>query len=346
MRSRAALSLLSAVAVLGFRGAGAQTPGRAKDIPLYPGAVADTAGGKIGPEKSEMGGGGRTESASFWAKAHVGAVLRFYSDRLHATSGAGGEGAPDAGSLSPGAASPVGYQLTFHELQDNVSTSEHGDTYKTFAKDQRAALASARPADQGGNWIEEAVFSWDARAASGELSHFSLSLKDEDLAAVAKPVGRNTYVMAFTPAGPRTYITVEVNTEPLDCGASQGQKELEALCEHRVTERGAAQQARPPSAAELGVPLYPGATFDGRNSAGMSSEKEKYFIYTTADPADKVVAYYERATGKKALRNEGGALIAVRGEAPFPELGVAVQPNAGTYPAPVKTIVTIRRATP
>ncbi len=305
-----------------------------------------TAGGKTGWETSELGGGGRSEGASFWVKAHLGDVLRFYTDRFHATSGAGEEGGPDAGRLSPGAASPVGYQMSFHEFEDKAWTSAGGDSYKSFAKDERAALATARPADQGGNWIEEAVFNWDARAAGGELTRFSLTLKDDDLTPDVKPVGRNAYVMAFKPAGPHTYITVEVSTSPLDCGTAAGHDELAALCEHRVTERGAALQAHPPSTEELGVPLYPGASFDGRNSAGMSSEKEKYFIYTTSDPADKVVAYYERATGKKALRNAGGALIAVRGDAPFPQLGVAVQANAGMYPAPVKTIVTIRRATP
>ncbi len=346
MRSQRLGTLLGAGTVLGLSAARAQTPRQAKAIPLYPGAAFDTIGGKTGWSTSKMGGGGQIESANFWANAHIGAVLRFYSHRLHAAPGAGEEGAPDTAPRAPSAASPVGYQLTFHEFDDKAWTTEHGDSYRSFAKDERAALASARPADEDGNWIEEAVFNWDARAPSGELSRFSLILKDDDLAEDAKPTGWNTYLMAFKPAGPRTYITVDVNTAPLDCGAAQGHEELEALCEHRVTERGAALQAHPPSTEELGVPPYPGANFDGRNSAGMSSEKEKYFIYTTGNPADKVVAYYERATGKKALRNEGGALIAVRGEAPFPELGVAVQTNAGMYPAPVKTIITIRRATP
>ena len=81
-------------------------------------------------------------------------------------------------------------------------------------------------------------------------------------------------------------------------------------------------------------------------SAALSSGGDHYFVYTTVDLPEKVAAFYERETGKKGLRNEGGWLIAVKGSGLFPELGVAVQPNVGTYPSAVKTMITVRRGRP
>ena len=97
-----------------------------------------------------------------------------------------------------------------------------------------------------------------------------------------------------------------------------------------------------PSATQLGVPRYPGAVFDPRNSAGMSSDEETYFIYTTADPAAQVEAFYQRELKLKPMKTESGAIFAVKGSGLFPELGVVVQPNVGTYPEGVKTMITVR----
>ena len=46
-----------------------------------------------------------------------------------------------------------------------------------------------------------------------------------------------------------------------------------------------------PSAEQLGVPVYPGATYDARNSQGMSQPTEKYYIFTTPDSLRAVVAF-------------------------------------------------------
>jgi hypothetical protein len=54
-------------------------------------------------------------------------------------------------------------------------------------------------------------------------------------------------------------------------------------------------------------------------------------------PAGEGRRVYERQTGKKGIRNEGGWSIAVKGSSLFPELGIMVQPNAGTHPPAVKT---------
>src|SRR5262249_29565550 len=102
---------------------------------------------------------------------------------------------------------------------------------------------------------------------------------------------------------------------------------------HRATQPGPAMSAPPES--ELGVPLYPKAQFDGRSSADLSQMDKggTYYVYTSTDTPQLVTAFYQTRTGKKGITNEGGTLIAVKGEGPFPDLGVTIQPNAGTYPS-------------
>jgi hypothetical protein len=109
----------------------------------------------------------------------------------------------------------------------------------------------------------------------------------------------------------------------------------------------AAAQAAP-SAQVLGVPVYPGATYDARNSAGMSQEREKYYIFTTADDLAQVVAFYERATQKRGTAmGEGAVLIAIEGRAPFPRHGVMIERSRpGMYPPAVRTVITVRRELP
>lgn len=103
-----------------------------------------------------------------------------------------------------------------------------------------------------------------------------------------------------------------------------------------------------PSAQVLGVAVYPGAAYDARNSTGMSQEREKYYIFTTADDVPQVVAFYERATQKRGTpMGEGAVLIAIEGTPPFPRHGVMVERNRqGMYPSAVRTIITVRRELP
>ena len=105
----------------------------------------------------------------------------------------------------------------------------------------------------------------------------------------------------------------------------------------------AAAQA-PPTREQLGVPAYPGATYDARNSDGMSQEREKYYIFTTADDLPQVVAFYERATQRRGTEMGGAVLIAIVGSGPFPTHGVMIERNRqGMYPAAVRTVITVRR---
>jgi len=107
--------------------------------------------------------------------------------------------------------------------------------------------------------------------------------------------------------------------------------------------------AQTPTAAELGVPVYPGARYEAAMSQGMSQEREKYYVFTTSDALDRVKAFYEGATRHpSAPFGEGGAVIIVlAGRAPFPTHGVVIEPNRpGMYPGTVRTVITVRRELP
>lgn len=110
----------------------------------------------------------------------------------------------------------------------------------------------------------------------------------------------------------------------------------------------AAAQAAP-TREQLGVPLYPGAQYDARNSQGMSQPTEKYYIFTTADSLARVVRFYENATQRKgdAFGEQGAVMIVLEGQAPFPTHGVVIEANRqGMYPASVRTVITVRREVP
>ena len=98
---------------------------------------------------------------------------------------------------------------------------------------------------------------------------------------------------------------------------------------------------------ESGVPTYPGARYDAPRSARISTPHEKYFIYTTRDSLPKVIAFYEARTGLGARPvSQGAVLIALKGNPPFPDHGIVIEPNRPEfYPADVSTVVTVFRVT-
>jgi hypothetical protein len=120
---------------------------------------------------------------------------------------------------------------------------------------------------------------------------------------------------------------------------------LLALC--LVPAVAAAQAA--PSPAQLGVPVYPGSSYDARNSEGMSQPTTKYYIFRTADSLARVVRFYENATKHQGspLGDRGAVMIVLAGKAPFPTHGIMIEPNRkGMYPASVRTVITVIRAVP
>ena len=102
----------------------------------------------------------------------------------------------------------------------------------------------------------------------------------------------------------------------------------------------------PPTEADLGVPVYPGARFDGDLSGGMSAEGQKIWIYFSDDAPGKVVAFYQQKTGKKADEwDTEKYMISLKGNSPLPEHGVTVETLAGNplFEGKGKTVITVSR---
>jgi hypothetical protein len=104
-----------------------------------------------------------------------------------------------------------------------------------------------------------------------------------------------------------------------------------------------------PSEADLGVPVYPGARYDGDVSGGMSQPDHTIWIFFSDDAPAKVVAFYEKKTGKKASEwDKDKYMIALKGASVIPEHGVTVETLAGNplFPGKGKTVITVSRTRP
>jgi hypothetical protein len=111
----------------------------------------------------------------------------------------------------------------------------------------------------------------------------------------------------------------------------------------------ALSQGRPaalpqPSEAQMGVPTYPGARYDGMNSGGMSQDERYYWIFITQDPVDKVVAFYREKTKLTPTETAGSYSFTLKGgDNPyFPDHGVMIQKNT-MFPPPTGTVITVSK---
>jgi hypothetical protein len=297
----------------------AQTPTKLEQIPVYAGASRNTDREAEEMSATEAPGvyGDRALRSSTVRVYHVAAALeevaRFYQQRLAAR-----EIAPDADfdqvdpeNVAVGRVSPV---LCAFEPVDMSSADDPTAL--------RAAYAKARQPFRAGEWLAGADCRWTSRESATDATELSVELQDLEAFEITAPEYHND-----------TEIIIRVRT----WGPP------EAVAEEQEEQRIAPMAA--PTEAQLGVPLYPGARFDGAISAGMSAGDDTgiYYVFASADPVAQVAAFYEQRTGKKGMVNENGVLIVVQGEGLFPDLGVTVQPNVGTFPAPAQSVITVRR---
>ncbi len=299
--------------------AAAQRQSRLAEVPLYPGAAAYT------PEEGGCGGGaelalpeGLDTTRAYAVRAPIEAVVRFYQERLSARELSDEEFA----AYERGASEPT---KAVFVVESYLSMSLMGPYERV----------RSRPPYRPGTWLMGATFLWP-RPQGKERAVFGIHIVD--------------HVGSFE-GPPETHFMIGVGVLEVARAQAEPDAENRPVAEPAPSDGAEERRDQPrrpmsePSAGGLGVPTYPGAKFDPQISGTISSNEEQYFVYATADASESVLAFYEQRTGKKAtIKTEAGWLIPVRGEGPFPELGVAVQPNAGTYPASVKTVITIRRA--
>jgi hypothetical protein len=299
-----------------------QLPTTPSAVPLYPGATR-----QADREETQLGPG--SEGWVYRVTAPIEAVVKFYQERLRAReigTEADRDRARDAyeqlgvGQTSGAVVLPVFVELTPAHFRE---TAGPGEDPARLAAAWRAAYVAKRPPFRPDTWLASAIFEWGAHPAADQRVEFYLSVEDVGAWQIRESAYEDV-----------TEIVLNVQrTGPPPARAEEEE------------EPAPAAPMAAPSASELGVPVYPGAQFDGRLSASLSAGDSEgtYYVYTSTDSPATVTAFYEQRTGKKALHMEGGVLIAVRGEGPFPDLGITVQPNLGSHAPNVRTIVTVRR---
>jgi hypothetical protein len=300
----------------------AQLPTTPSAVPLYPGAARQQD-----QEETQLGPG--SEGRVYRVKAPIEAVVKFYEERLAAReirTEAERERARDAyerlaaGQTSGAVVLPEFVNLTAAHFGE---TAGAGEDPARLAAAWRAAYVAKRPPFRPDTWIQSAIFEWGARPGGDQRVEFYLSVED---------VG----AWRIRESGYEHETQIVVNLQRTGPAPARAAEEAERA--------PAAPMAAPPE-SELGVPHYPGARFDGRTSAALTEGDSEgtYYVYTSGDAPAQVTAFYEGRTGKAGQRTEGGVLIVVRGEGLFPDLAVTVQPNPGSHPAAVKSVITIRK---
>ena len=161
--------------------------------------------------------------------------------------------------------------------------------------------------------MSDSHFEWMRTNAHGSRSNFGVYLTDlgvsEDWKSCAK----------------RTRIVLVAETSKTD---EQAEEERDQAQEQAFQAAQKEIGTKPPTEKELGVPLYPGARYDARSSAGMSMGDQRGYVFITDDAMAKVVKFYEAKLGKKAQGAEDtGYMIALAGKGLVPDEGLAVQPN-------------------
>ena len=327
--SKSVLASVPALMLLLAQAASAQAPRSVAQVPVFPGAREVEREGKEGvslggSEEEAILDGGRVV---YEVGAEPDAVLRWYVERLGAA-----EGGPDGAAWgvaeewpAAGSATPVHYWVYPHDIH------RPGDAMVVAGAEIRKMLVEAgRTPFRPDEWVAEAELGWAHTEPSGQHGNFLVRLSDHGADAAERVTRIELQWQTFLSGDQAREHLEELEDEDMD---------------RTLAERMGEMGASGPSAAELGVPLYPGATFDAQSSAGMSlGEDERHYIYLSADPIEKVVAFYESKTGRKAEKTDEAAwVLAIEGQIPFPRFGIYFQSGL-PLPPPTRTVITVRRA--
>ena len=328
MKTRLILSILFLLALMPAVVLASNTPRSEKEIPIYSGSVRDQAAEK---ETLRQDAEYSEDIIKTWCsntvkvytvKAIINEVAGFYIQKLTAK-----EGAPDNFTPEPGAVLPPWYELSCYE--PDIFKDQYDDKGKLFYDGKWVkSVFSQRKQWSKNEWLSNIRFEWNIVLNNGDMAQYSVLVEDEGYDALQKVIFNST----------RITIRILV-TKSQDALTDEQDQEMD-----RETAEKARQSAKnPPTEEALGVPLYPGSVFDPENSAGMSLDGEyQYYIYLSNDPPSKVLAFYEQRLGKKAMSNEGGYIIALKGQLPIPEEGLTIQPNT-MFGGKAKTVITVQK---
>lgn len=316
-------SLWTFVAVVMFvSSVTAQVPKSEKEIPVYPGAVRDAD--KESAAKSEMAGEPDQSIRSGVLKVYVTSasaeeVFKFYIQKIRAKEGAL---EIDPRGLERGAVSQPVYEISYYTDQDFGDTDGYSGAWK------KESLQKNRKPYTPGKWITGGYLNWYKKEVNGDLTTFYINIDDESF---DDPSKRNKTA---------TSIRISIGTEKSE---QARREENEAQMDQKVEDLSKSLKSRPPSAKDLGAPLYPGATFNAEATAGMSAGNDNaYYVFLTTDSPSKVVAFYEQQLKIKAAGEGGRYMIPLKGKLPMPDEGISIEPNT-MFGGSAKTVITIMK---
>ncbi|MBI4726171.1 hypothetical protein HY768_02930 [candidate division TA06 bacterium] len=315
----------------------AQVPKSEKEIPVFPGAVRDTD--KESALKSEQGGEISPNVRSgvlkvYKTSASPEEVFRFYLQKIGAK-----EGAPDIDprGLERGAISPVVHRIDYYTDEDFDDAnyepegcfSGSGLTQHTGTWMKQSLMKNRKPRAPG-KWIEAGWISWYQKESNNDLTTFYINIMDESLVLAPKKYATATSI--------RITATTEKSEEAV-------REETEVQMDKEVEERAKSLKSKPPTAKDLGAPVYPGAKFNADASAGMSAGNDyAMYLYLTTDPPSKVAAFYGQKLKIKPAAQGGRYMIPLKGKLPMPDEGIVIEPNT-MFGGSAKTVITIQKMT-
>ncbi|HEX7714118.1 MAG TPA: hypothetical protein VF531_08850 [Bacillota bacterium] len=296
-------------------------------VPIYGGAIEDkNAAGQFDQEDPVTMFADtelilRSKSNKVYStNSPVEDVFRFYLQKLGAESNVT---RIELEQLFPGKSTPVEYEVIFYESEFRDLVEPNSGTVIRSGKMVRNSLASRQPY-QPEKWIKEATFLWEVREENEDLTGYAVIIYDKSFSEDYKTYKTKTWIVVTR----QTYQSEE---------DSMNQK---------IDEDSAAtlKTMKQPTERELGAPIYPGSIFNKEASAGMSLNEDQYYIFLSNDLPEKVASFYQQKLGKQALNNQGKYLIALKGNLPWPDNAISIEPN--TLGGAAKTMITFKLSPP
>lgn len=324
-----ALLCMVSIVLVSFPLYGGETPKSGKEIPVYSGAIRDAdRESELRTQMSWDIDPGLSSAVMNVYKAGASAedVFKFYLQKI-----GGKEGMMDIDpmGMQPGKVSQVWYEVEYYKDEEFTDYNiEHDIMHPGTWMKQK--LTENRKPHKPGKWITEARFNWCKKESNNDLTNFYLIIHDESFDEQTEKKYKTS-----------TEIQIQITTSKSEQAMRE---ENEEEMEKQTSELSKSLKGKPPTEKELGVPVYPGATFDAENSAGMSAGNDyAMYLFLTTDPPSKVVSFYEQQLKKKANEAvKGHYMIPLKGELPLPEEGISIEPNT-MFGGKAKTVITIQK---
>lgn len=304
------------------------TPKSEKEIPVPSGSSRNA--NKESASKSQMGWESNPNLRNatlkvYNVKAPAEEVFNYYKQTI-----GGKEGSVDIDprGIERGSVSQVWYEIEYYTDEDFRDYEiELGVKHPGAWMKQK--LVENRKPHKAGQWIKEAKFNWYSKENDDDLTTFYVIISD------------NSFESASPKYKTNTNIEIQVTTEK---SAQATRQESDEQMDKAVEERVKSLKSKPPTMKELGVPIYPGATFDAESSAGMSAGNNyAMYLYLTTDEPSEVVSFYEKQLKIKAMEPvKGRYIIPLKGKMPIPDEGISIEPNT-MFGDNAKTVISIQK---